>query len=55
VASAVGSTLIRTAYFCEPYTWTCATPETWEMRCAIMFSPYSSSSYIASVGEVSAM
>ena len=55
VASAVGSTLTRTAYFWEPKIWTCATPDTCEMRCAIMFSPYSFSSYIASVGEVRAM
>ena len=34
--SARGSSWMRTAYFCAPYTCTCATPETVEMRCAIM-------------------
>src|SRR3546814_8042957 len=33
-ASLFGSTLIRTAYFCEPYTFTCATPSTIDRRCA---------------------
>jgi hypothetical protein len=34
VASARGSSWMRTAYFCEPYTSTCATPDTVEMRWA---------------------
>ncbi len=33
-ASACGSTCTRTAYFCEPNTFTCATPFTVEIRCA---------------------
>ena len=35
VASALGSSCTRTAYFCAPKTCTCATPFTIEMRCAI--------------------
>ena len=54
-ASARGSTWTRTAYFCAPYTSTCATPETVEMRCAMIVSAYSSSVERASVGVVSAM
>jgi hypothetical protein len=38
VASALGSSWMRTAYFCEPYTCTCATPLTVEIRCARLFS-----------------
>ena len=53
-ASACGSSWMRTAYFCEPYTCTCATPETIEMRCARYVSPYSSSWESGRVLEVSA-
>ncbi len=53
-ASCRGSSWTRTAYFCGPKTCTCATPETVEMRWAIMTSPYSSSSESGSVFEVSA-
>ena len=35
---------MRTAYFCEPYTLTCATPLTIDSRCAIVVSAYSSRS-----------
>ena len=54
LASASGSRRTRTAYFCAPYTSTCATPLTIEMRCAMSVSPYSSSVQSGSVGEVSA-
>jgi len=37
VASAFGSSWMRTAYFCEPNTWTCATPLIVEIRCARLF------------------
>ena len=40
-ASLFGSTLIRTAYFCEPNTFTWATPSTIDRRCASWVSPYS--------------
>ncbi len=43
LASSLGSTLIRTAYFCEPKTCTWATPSIMEMRWAMMLWPYSSS------------
>jgi len=43
VAMACGSSWMRTAYFWEPYTCTCATPDTIEMRCARNVSAYSSS------------
>jgi hypothetical protein len=39
VASALGSSWIRTAYFCDPNTCTCATPLIVEIRCARLFSP----------------
>ena len=52
-ASCDGSSWIRTAYFCEPYTTTCATPGTIEIRCARRVSPNSSTSDIGSVSEVS--
>ncbi len=45
---------MRTAYFCDPYTCTCATPLTMEMRWAIRVSPYSSRVDSGSVGEVRA-
>jgi hypothetical protein len=38
VASAFGSSWMRTAYCCEPYTCTCATPLIVEIRCARLFS-----------------
>ncbi len=41
-ASWRGSTSMRTAYFCEPNTSTCATPVTIEMRWAMVCCPYSS-------------
>ncbi len=46
---------MRTAYLCDPYTCTCATPDTVEMRCARYVSPYSLSSVSGMVGETSAM
>ena len=52
VCSLVGSNLTCTAYFCAPSTCTCATPSTIEMRCAILFSAYSSTTHKGSVGEV---
>src|SRR3954447_11022579 len=42
-ASACGSSCACTAYFWLPSTWTCATPDTIEMRCAMRVSAYSSS------------
>ena len=53
-ASARGSSWMRTAYFCDPYTITCATPLTIEIRWAISVSAYSLSLYSGSVGAVSA-
>ena len=53
-ASAWGSSWIRTAYFCAPYTETWATPVTVESRWAIVVSPYSSRVDSGSVGEVRA-
>ena len=52
--SACGSIWMRTAYFCAPCTWTCATPETVESRCARKVSAYSSSAESDSVEELSA-
>src|SRR5258707_15729026 len=46
---------MRTAYFCDPKTATCATPSTMEMRCASRVSAYSSTVERESVGEESAM
>jgi len=43
---------MRTAYFCEPNTCTCATPLTVEMRCAMKVVAYSSIAESGSVGEV---
>jgi len=43
-ASFCGSSWMRTARFCAPYTFTWATPETIEIRCAISVSAYSLSS-----------
>ena len=45
---------MRTAYFWDPYTITCATPSTMEMRCAMIVWPYSSSADSDSVGLVRA-
>jgi len=53
-ASARGSSWMRTAYFCEPYTFTWATPSTVEMRCARYVSAYSSTVESGSVGEETA-
>ena len=50
-ASLRGSTSTRTAYFAAPNTFTCATPLTIEIRCAIVDSAYSSMSDSGSVGE----
>ncbi len=41
--SCCGSSWMRTAYFCEPYTCTCATPSTVDSRWARNVSAYSSS------------
>ena len=49
-----GSSWMRTAYFCAPYTSTCATPPTMESRCAMVVSPYSSSAEIGTSVLVSA-
>src|SRR5258708_25095474 len=46
---------MRTAYCCEPYTCTCATPLTVEICCASMFSAYSSTSDSGSVDDESTM
>src|SRR2546422_6435300 len=43
VASALGSSWMRTAYLAAPYTCTCATPLTVERRWAMKVSAYSSS------------
>src|SRR2546427_3514772 len=45
---------MRTAYFAEPNTWTCATPLTVDRRCARNVSAYSSSADNCSVPDVSA-
>src|ERR1700752_1430417 len=45
---------MRTAYFCDPNTWTCATPLTVESRCARNVSAYSSSVGSGMVVDVSA-
>src|SRR5579885_391631 len=50
-ASLSGSTCTRTAYFCVPNTITCATPETMEMRCAMVVSAYSSTVQMGKVSE----
>src|SRR5437867_12792028 len=52
--SAFGSTWMRTAYFADPNTCTCATPSTVESRCARNVSAYSSSADSGIVAEVSA-
>src|SRR5438128_5652609 len=52
-ASALGSTCTRTAYFCCPCTWTWATPEIVEMRCARNVSAYSLTVESGRVSEVS--
>src|SRR6266446_6943750 len=51
-ASALGSTCTRTAYFCCPCTWTWATPEIVEMRCARNVSAYSLTVESGRVSEV---
>ena len=51
-ARASGSTCTRTAYFWDPYTSTCATPFTVEMRWAMLTSAYSSTSDSGSVEEL---
>src|SRR5437660_3568111 len=51
-ASALGSTCTRTAYFCWPCTWTWATPEIVEMRCARKVSAYSLTVESGRVSEV---
>ena len=53
-ASSRGSSWMRTAYFCEPYTLTCATPLTVEMRCARFVCASSSSCESGNTFEVSA-
>src|SRR5256885_17080093 len=45
---------MRTAYFAEPNTWTCATPLTVDRRCARNVSAYSSSADSCSVPDVRA-
>jgi hypothetical protein len=50
-ASSRGSTSMRTAYFCEPNTFTCATPLTIEMRCPMVDCAISSRVESGSVGE----
>ena len=45
---------MRTAYFCDPYTCTCATPLIVEIRCPMKVVAYSSMAESGSVGEVSA-
>ena len=52
-ASAFGSIWARTAYFIAPYTWTCETPSTIEILCAINVSAYSSTSESESTSELS--
>src|ERR1700730_826981 len=49
-----GSTWTRTAYFCDPQTLTCATPETMEMRWATTVSAYVSTYHMGSEGLVTA-
>src|SRR6266581_195440 len=53
-ASARGSSWMRTAYFCEPNTCTCATPDTVDNRCARNVSAYSSSAESDRVVDVRA-
>ncbi len=50
----LGSTWTRTAYFCEPYTSTWATPLTVDSRWAIRVSAYSDTVDLRKVSEVSA-
>ena len=50
-ASSRGSTSIRTAYFCEPNTLTCATPLTIEIRWATTDCAISSSVESGSVDD----
>src|SRR5258708_29766519 len=51
-ASCVGSRSTRTAYFCAPNTFTCATPVTIEIRCARTVSAYRSTCASGSVSEL---
>src|SRR2546421_4813119 len=55
VASALGSSWMRTAYCCEPYTWTWATPLMVEICCARRFSAYSATVESGSVDDESTM
>src|SRR5262245_4155829 len=50
-ARRAGSAWILTAYFCAPKTFTCATPDSVEMRCARSVSAYSSTWLIGSVAD----
>ena len=50
-ASCVGSTSMRTAYFCAPKTLTCATPLTIDRRCARTVSAYWSTCESGSVSR----
>jgi hypothetical protein len=50
-----GSSRTRTAYFCDPYTSTWATPLSIEIRCAMSVSAYSSTVESGSVFDVIAM
>ena len=52
-ARARGSTSIRTAYFCEPITFTWATPLIIDRRCAMVDCAYSSSVDSGSVSDSS--
>src|SRR5947199_7466048 len=49
-----GSICTRTAYFCDPQTFTCATPDTMEIRCAIRVSANLLISHIGCVELVTA-
>jgi hypothetical protein len=54
VAIARGSSCARTAYFCCPKIWTCATPDTVLSRCAMSVSANSFTCDSGSVGELTA-
>src|SRR6202040_3758592 len=54
-AAATGSTWTRTANFCAPYTSTWATPGSWDICCASVVSPYSSTCDSGRVGEIRLM
>ncbi len=53
-ARAIGSSCTRTAYFCDPYTWTWATPLTIETRWAMSVWAYSSTCDRGRLGDRSA-